>query len=98
MSDIDEDGLSRRKTLARIAALSICAYAAPALTTLSMAQAGSGSGGGSGSSGDSGGSSGSSSPSSSSDSSSDSNSGGSSSGSSCSGPEDDDAGCSGTSP
>lgn len=97
MSDIEQDGLSRRRTLARIAALAIGAYAAPALTTLSMAQASSGSGGGSGSS-DGGGSSGSSKTSAPSKTSTPSSAADSSSGSTCSGPTDDDAGCSDATP
>jgi hypothetical protein len=97
MSISNEDILSRRKTLARIAMLAIGAYAAPALTTLSVAKAGgSGSSGGGDSGGDSSGSS-SSSSSSSPSSASDSETDGSNS-STCSGPDDDDAGCAAAAP
>lgn len=41
-----KDILSRRKLLGRISLLTIAGYSAPALTTLSMAQAGSGASGG----------------------------------------------------
>jgi hypothetical protein len=101
MSDTSDDMLSRRRTLARIAGLAIGAYMAPALTTLSVAQAGSsgGSGGGDGGGDSDGGSSGSSSssdtssPSSSEDDTDDNDDDDDPTPSTCSGPDDDDEGC-----
>lgn len=59
MSDFDNQ-LSRRKMLARIGGLAAAAYAAPALTTMSMAHASSGASSGSSASSESSASSGSS--------------------------------------
>ncbi|WP_146038007.1 hypothetical protein [Tabrizicola aquatica] len=100
MTDFNDQIASRRRALARIGALALAAYAAPALTTLSVARA-------SGSSSSSGSSSPSptSTPSPTSAPSPTSTASSSSSTttpttpttpSTCSGPSDDDAGCGGT--
>jgi hypothetical protein len=91
MSDTNENVPARRKALLSILALAAGAYVAPAMTTLSVAEAKGSSSSGGGDSDSS--SSSSSSPSSSKDDAADD----SSSSSSCSGPDDDDDGCAGDS-